>query len=82
MPQTDGYRTEKLRDEVEREVAATIKLIMLEMERLASAEPALAAEPMSFNAVRHTVIRKVWNLTKEAIRYGATQGIQRDQPYQ
>ena len=77
MPQADGYQSDKLRDEVEREVAATIKLIMLEMERLASMEPNLAAEPMSFNATRHTVIRKVWNLTKEAIRYGAS-SVQRD----
>lgn len=71
MAFTDGYQTEKLRDEVEREVAATIKLIMLEMERLASMEPHEAANPASFNAMRHVVIRKVWNLSKECIRYGA-----------
>lgn len=80
MPQADGYEVEKLKDEVEREVAATIKLIMLEMERLASAEPHVAADPMAFNAMRRVVIRKVWNLSKECIRYGA-KSVQRDQPY-
>lgn len=78
MPQIDGYHIEKLKDELEREVAATIKLIMLEMERLASAEPHIAADPVAFNAMRHVVIRKVWNLSKECIRYGA-RSVQRDQ---
>lgn len=77
MPHSDGYLTEKLRDEVEREVAATIKLIMSEMERLASTPPEIAGEPVSFNATRHTVIRKVWNLSKECIRYG-TRATQRE----
>lgn len=58
--------------EVEQEVNATIKLVMLAMEELASLPPHVAAEPSEFNERRNVVIRKIWNLAKECMRYGAS----------
>lgn len=62
---------EKARIELEAEVNATIKLVMLEMERLASLPPAEACDPIEFNDRRRALIRKLWNLAKECMRYGA-----------
>lgn len=66
----DGQLHEKLRGELEAEVSAVIKLVMSEMERLASLPPHEAAEPIQFNQMRNRVIRKLWNLSKECVRYG------------
>lgn len=66
-----GFVEEKLKSEVEREVSATIKFVMSELERLASLPPEVACEPVAFNRARHLVIRKLWTLSKECIRYGA-----------
>lgn len=60
------------RTEVEHEVNATIKLVMLTMEELAVQPPHLASEPGYFNDRRNAVIRKIWNLAKECMRYGAS----------
>lgn len=60
------------RTEVEHEVNATIKLVMFTMEELAATPPHLAAEPTYFNDRRNAVIRKIWNLAKECMRYGAS----------
>jgi hypothetical protein len=57
---------------LESEVKATIKLIMSTMEELAAMPPAVASDPATFNEVRNRVIRKLWNLSKECIRYGAS----------
>lgn len=57
---------------IEAEVNATIKLLMGTMEQLAAQEPFRAAQPEAFNEVRNQVIRRVWNLAKECIRYGAS----------
>jgi hypothetical protein len=68
-----SYREEnnkKLRFEVEAEVSAAIKLILSEMELLASLPPEEACEPVEYNRARHRVIRKLWNLSKECIYYG------------
>lgn len=78
MPFTDAYYTEKLQAEVESEVKATIKLVMCEMERLASLPPDEAVEPVTFNRSRQIVIRKLWNLSKECIRYGSVRSVQRN----
>lgn len=59
------------RRDVEAEVNATIKLVMASMEELASMPPEQAAEPLVFNERRQQVIRKIWNLAKECIQYGA-----------
>jgi hypothetical protein len=59
---------------IEAEVNATIKLLMGTMEELAATEPHLAARPEVFNTIRNQVIRRVWNLAKECIRYG-THGV-------
>lgn len=64
-------RTKQQRTEIEAEVNATIKLIMNTMEELAALPPDLAGNPISFNDRRHQIIRKIWNLTKECMRYGA-----------
>lgn len=56
---------------IESEVNATIKLVMGAMEQLAAMDPSEAAQPVLFNGVRNQVIRRVWNLAKECIRYGA-----------
>lgn len=50
---------------------ATVKLIMSTMEEIASLPPAQASDPALFNDKRNRIIRKVWNLAKECIRYGA-----------
>lgn len=63
---------------IEAEVNATIKLIMGAMEELAAMQPAQGAHPVSFNDARNRVIRKVWNLAKECIRYGS-RSIQHDE---
>lgn len=60
------------RSEVEAEVNATIKLIMAVMEDLAALPPEVAGDPVVFNERRHQVIRKIWNLSKECMRYGAS----------
>jgi hypothetical protein len=60
-----------LQHQIEAEVNSTIKLIMASMEQLASMAPHEAAAPGAFNATRNQVIRRVWNLSKECIRYGA-----------
>jgi len=71
-------RQRQLRADIEAEVNATIKLIMASMEELASLPPEVAGDPIVFNDRRHLVIRKIWNLTKECMRYGAS-SVQPDQ---
>jgi hypothetical protein len=68
---------EKTEDQrrIEAEVNATIKLLMATMEQLASMPPSEGAQPKVFNELRNQVIRRVWNLAKECIRYGA-RGVQ------
>jgi len=56
---------------IEAEVNATIKLLMGAMEQLAAQDPREVAQPYAFNDLRNQVIRRVWNLAKECIRYGA-----------
>jgi hypothetical protein len=77
----DPFFVQKLQDELEKEVNATVKLIMLELERFAALPPEIANEPVAFNRARRDVIRKVWTLAKECIRYGAV-SVQRDEPRQ
>jgi len=60
------------RRRLEAEVNATIKLLMGVMEDLIAIDPATLSSPMAFNDIRNQVIRKVWNLSKECIRYGAS----------
>lgn len=60
------------RQAVENEVNATIKLVMVTMEEMASLPPELASDPAYFNERRIGLIRKVWNLAKECMRYGAS----------
>jgi hypothetical protein len=61
----------KTREQLEKECAATIKLILSEMETLASMPPAAAGEPDGFDERRRRVVRKVWHLFKECLTYGA-----------
>jgi hypothetical protein len=75
----EPIRVRKARADLEYETNATVKMVMLEMERLAAADPAIASEPQAFNTVRHAVIRKIWNLVKEAVRYGVSSSVQRDE---
>lgn len=58
---------------IEAEVNATIKLLMGTMEQLAAQDPYQASQPGAFNELRNQVIRRVWNLAKECIRYGASE---------
>jgi len=60
---------------IEAEVNATIKLLMATMEDLAAMDPVTVSQPVMFNDLRNQVIRRVWNLAKECIRYGA-RGVQ------
>jgi len=56
---------------IEAEVNATIKLLMGVMEQLSAQDPRQGSQPVAFNDLRNQVIRRVWNLAKECIRYGA-----------
>lgn len=67
-------RTDEQR-RIEAEVNATIKLLMATMEELAALDPVEVSQPVMFNDLRNQVIRRVWNLAKECIRYGA-RGVQ------
>lgn len=62
------------REEVEKETNATVKLVLFELERLAREEPRVAQEPVEFNRRRKAVIRKIWNLVKEAMAFGKRAG--------
>lgn len=66
---------------IEAEVNATIKLLMGTMEELAALDPMTGSQPVFFNELRNQVIRRVWNLAKECIRYGS-KGVQSQQPYE
>lgn len=57
---------------VEHEVNATVKLIMASMEELAALPPHEASRPDFFNEKRNRIIKKVWNLAKECMKYGAS----------
>lgn len=69
------------RTAVENEVNATIKLVMVSLEEMAALPPELAADPGYFNERRNSVIRKIWNLAKECMRYGAL-AVQSKQPHE
>lgn len=69
----------QMRAAIEAEVNATVKLLMAEMEDLASLPPELAGDPIAFNDRRNLVIRKIWNMAKECMRYGAAK-VQPDEP--
>lgn len=56
---------------IEAEVNATIKLLMGVMEQLSAMDPHQGSQPVAFNELRNQVIRRVWNLAKECIRYGS-----------
>ena len=66
------------RKHLENEVNATIKAVMLVCEELAALPPEIASQPETFNATRHALIRRIWNLAKECISYGAT-SVQHDE---
>jgi hypothetical protein len=68
-----GGAVSKLEEQhrIEAEVNSTIKQFMATMEQLAAMDPHEASHPLVFNQMRNQVIRRVWNLAKECIRYGA-----------
>lgn len=57
----------------EREVSSGVKQILHEMEHMAALPPEEANEPVAFNDARRRVIRQVWHIAREAVRYGAQQ---------
>lgn len=61
---------ESKRRQLEADVNALIKLVLLEMESLASQPPDIAFEPVRFNEVRTNVMRRQWAVVKQAIQYG------------
>jgi hypothetical protein len=56
---------------IEAEVNATIKMLMGTLEEMAARDPRDVAQPVQFNELRNQIIRRVWNLAKECIRYGS-----------
>jgi hypothetical protein len=54
-------------EQLERDVSATIKLILTEMEQLAGLPPAIAAEPYALQDRRKRVVRKIWSLYKDTL---------------
>jgi hypothetical protein len=68
-----GGAVSKLEEQrrIEAEVNSTIKQFMATMEQLAAMDPSEASHPVVFNQLRNQVIRRVWNLAKECIRYGS-----------
>ena len=68
----------KTREQLEKECQSTVKLVLIEMEQLASMEPKDAGEPYGFEQRRQRVVRKIWSLFKEALNHDAGK-IQREE---
>lgn len=63
----------KSRDQLEKDVNATIKFVLSEMETLASLPPEVAGHPYTFGERRRQVVRKIWGLYKETMAVYGTQ---------
>jgi len=59
----------KTRDQLEKDIQATVKLVLTEMETLAAMDPTKASEPYGFEERRRRVIRKLWTTFKECLSY-------------
>lgn len=55
-------------EQLEKDVSATVKLVLSEMEQLAAMPPELAQERLVL--VRRVVLRKIWTLHKETVAHG------------
>lgn len=53
--------------QLEKEVNALLKLMLSELETCAALPPEEACDPYTFNERRHRLVRKTWNLFKEAL---------------
>lgn len=60
--------------QLEKDANSTIKLVLSEMEALAGMPPEQAGEPYSFDERRRRVVRKIWQLFKEAVVYERING--------
>ncbi len=58
------------RRQLEADVNALLKLVLIEMETLAGQHPDEACEPVRFNEMRTAVMRRQWSVIKRAIQYG------------
>lgn len=73
-PSTDPYYADKRTEEIQAEINATLKLLLSEIEEVAAQDPSTACDPVTFNARRRRVIRRVWATMKECVRYGRDVG--------
>jgi hypothetical protein len=55
----------KTEEQLDRDTNALIKLVLLDMEELASLPPAMAAHPYELEQRRKRVIRRIWQLVKD-----------------
>lgn len=60
--------------QLEKDANSTIKLVLSEMEALAGMPPEHAGEPYAFDERRRRVVRKIWQLFKEAVVYERVNG--------
>jgi hypothetical protein len=59
--------------QLEKDINAMILFVLTNYEELAGAEPAVAADPYTFNERRRLVKRRLWDLHKEYVKSGAGQ---------
>lgn len=57
----------KNREQLYKDVQAAIKAVLCDVERLAALEPAVACAPGEFNEVRRSIVRRIWQLYKDAV---------------
>jgi hypothetical protein len=58
------------RTRTEREVGATIKLVLSIMEELAALDPTVACEPYFFEERRERIMRRLWIMAEACKRDG------------
>lgn len=63
----------KTEEQLQRDVAATIKLILTELETVAGLAPDVACHPVAFDERRRRVVRKIWALYKEVLAHDPSQ---------
>ncbi len=57
----------KSEEMVRKDVAALIKLVLSELEVVASLPPELASSPYEFDERRKRIVRRIWSVYKEAL---------------
>lgn len=62
----------KTPDALYKDVQASIKAVLSDMERLAALPPDEACNPLLFDEARRRVVRRFWQLYKDAVGHANT----------